>query len=317
MTEFDPRDFDWAPERVDDDVSFDVRDLGGAEACVCPTVDSTSTSTPATPIGQTCVLYPLRFTATTYALRVTTGSLTETLAFPASGALTLNRNYWMAGDDQADIADYGGTGDLVAMLEATLNLNAGGIGYTVTTDANGFITIAVNSGTFQIQWAHVSTTLDAAIFGFLNSADSPDPAASTDTSTRQARGIWAPRRPFSRDSRALSPLVGSIATSVSGLQRGGRLALAAAERDMGWAGVARERALEEFAFSAEPRGTFEYMWLNAIGRGWPFRVYENSSIRTLTSFGLYVTRDLAMPMRRDTKWRVRWDCSLRGRSAPL
>lgn len=265
-------------------------------------------------VANGLLLYPIRFSATSYVVRVTTNATTENLTFPSSGSLTTTRNYWMSGDDQADgDGGVGGIGDLVAMLEATLNTNSAGRTYTVTLSATNIITVAVNSGTFQILWSHASTTLDETIFGFASGVDTS--AATSTTAPNQTQGVWAPERPIAIDSRDRQPVVGGVMPAISGLSRTARMATPKAERDVSFTLLPQSKALREYEDADEPTGSFEEAWLSGISLGRPVRLYTDASSRTSTSYALYRTRDLDDPLKRSEQYLVRWQVDLRLRRA--
>jgi hypothetical protein len=260
------------------------------------------------------ILWPVRFSATTYVLRVTTTfgvGVTEDLDFPAAGTLTTGRNYWLAGDDQADAdGGVGGVGDLVKMLEDTLNTNSNGRTFTVTISATNRISISVDADEFQLLWAHANTTLDELVFGW-TAANAPDPPDSEATAPNQTQGAWCPEVPISEDSRDQQPIVGAVARAISGAQRASRLAVPKKERDITFELLPSAKILSEYGPTTEPYGALETAWVESISYGRPLRLYEDASVRTAASYTLYRTRDLESPIARAAAYKVKWDAALR------
>jgi len=223
-------------------------------------------------------------------------------------SVTTGRNYWLSGDDQGDASTDGGIGDLCKMLETTLNshsLAAGG--FTVTITESNVITIAHASLTFLLGWNDpVSSTLDPLIFGFTRGSYS---VVSSVTAPNQSQGIWYTDTTRSTDTRDRQPVVGAVAETISGLTRASRLALGKKQRAVGWTLVPQAKSLEEYAAATEPTGAFESAWLNAISKGYGFRIYDDASSRTSSSYGLYRTRVMADPMVRSSA-PVRFDVNL-------
>lgn len=259
-----------------------------------------------------CILWPIRFAATSYVVRVTVGATTENLTFPASGSLTVGRNYWVSGDAQADSdGGVGGVGDLCAMMLTTLNSHSGVSfsEFSIYTGTNT-IKITVSSGTFQILWAHGSTTLSPLIFGF-TAASSPDPAAASVVSSNVSQGIWYPGRLPTVDSRDRQPVVGGVAVALSGAQRASRLATPYKTRELSWSVLTQNKSLREYEDATDPYGSAEEMYLSALSLGYPVRYYEDATSRTSTSYTLYVARDMDEIIERDEQYKVRWKADLR------
>jgi hypothetical protein len=264
-----------------------------------------------------CILYPIRFAATTYVVRVDVGGVVANLTFPSTGALTLGRNYWLSGDGQADAdGGVGGVGDLYAILLATLNSHAGvNFSDVVPYTATNTTKITVSSGNFQILWAHVDTTLDPTLFGF-TAASNPNPAANSTLSANTTQGIWYPNRPPAEDSRDRQPRSGDVATALSGLVRvSNTVASPKKERDIRFDLLTAAKALREYEDATDPFGSAEEMWLSGLSLGRPVRYYEDASPRTSTSYSLYRTRDLDDPIARTSRHKIRWGVDLRLRRA--
>lgn len=266
-------------------------------------------------VANILVGWPIRFTATTYVLRVTLNSVTSDLTFPASGALTLGRNYYLAGDGQADAdGGVGGVGDLLALLAACLNSHpqaiALGITFTVTINASWRVEITASANTFQLLWSHVNTTLDESIFGFANASSPLLSPAITTAGGLLPKGLWRPNRAIAVDSRDRQSVVGGIASAISGLQRTSSLALPLKQRDIAVRHILARYALDEYANVAEPTGAFEYAWINALSLGRAFRLYLDEAVRTSNSYAAYRVRDLEDPLARNGDFQLFWDVAL-------
>jgi len=249
----------------------------------CPPPTPTPPAAVEDPIpGASCVLWPLRFAATIHYVEVKTGTTTETL----SGNFTVDRNYWMAGDDQTDTATDGGTGDLVVWFEQLLNSHTdGGAGvYTVSVSADGILTVAIDSGDFEIYWTHANTDLDPTVFGF--AAADVASASSTLSAPSRTQGIWAPGVPYSIDDRDRQPYVGARRRSASGLQRTSYVAAPKKRRPVFWDLINKKKALSEYVDTDDLTGDFESLEAElALGRR--VRLYDDASTRTGSSYALY------------------------------
>lgn len=263
------------------------------------------------------LLYPIRFAATSYIFRVTAdvaGSPTfADLTFPASGSLTIGRNYWLSGDGQADAdGGVGGVGDLLTLLDACLELHPTIQTFTVTLESTFLVRVTVSGATLCIlHWANAATTLDESIFGFTNTDTA---SLGAHNATLLPQGIWRPKRATAIDTRDRQPVVGGIAHAISGLQRTSRLALPRKERDLNWKFVNQAQILQEYELAAEPFGSFEEAWVNSISFGRPFRYYNDETSRTSTSYQLYVPRMLEDPMTRNEQFKIFWDIAIKARA---
>lgn len=263
-------------------------------------------------LTNSLLLWPIRFDAATYILRVTSGANTDDLVFPHVGSLTVGRNYWLSGDSQIDAdGGVGGNGDLVAMLQGCLNTNTGGLTYAVTVSDPSRNVLAVTKtagvGNFSILWSHINTTLDESIFGFTNAATASGTSA---VAPNQTRGVWAPEKHVARDSRDRQPIVGGVVAAISGASRGSQIAVPKKEREVSWALLPPGKALTEYALATEPTGAFEYAWVNGLAMGRSCRLYLDASSRTSVSYGLYRTRDLEDPLERSEQHITKWSVAL-------
>lgn len=262
-------------------------------------------------IAGSVILWPIRFTETAYALKVTTGETEEVLSLPT---VVAGRNYWTVGDGQTDTAAHGGTGDLLLLFEQLLNTNSAGRTYTVTSDFAGYITVSVDSGTFILHWIHIDTTLDGRIFGYPGSVESDELGVAA--APYEARGWWAPGRVIAKDTDDVQPVAGAVMPSLGGRQTTAVLALPAKVRDLVFTLVLKEKTRSIFRHIYEPTGTLEDAWLLSIIYGRQLRVYQTGEVRTPTSYRLYVSRSHKTPWTASDQWGVRYTASLELRAAP-
>ena len=247
-----------------------------------------------------CFLYPVRFETAAFVLVVEHGGLSEYLPFPATGSITVGRDYWLAGD--ATIDDATGNADLVSMLETALNANTVGATYAVSISATNQISIS-STHSFKIKWADVGTTLDGSIFGAV--ADDPDPAATSTTIALTTRGIWSPTYPAWSDSREQQPISGGFSRSVSGLVRSSFFGLLNKERDLSWDMLQKSKTLREYRDGTiDTEGTLEDLWLLAGVLGRRVRYYADAADRT--AFESYRFRDASHPFARSEHEQLRW-----------
>jgi hypothetical protein len=259
-------------------------------------------------IPNAAILWPVRFLATSYLLRVTIGATTTNLAFPASGSLTVARDYWFSGDAQTDagldIDTATGRADLLGMLQATLRLHANGGAATVAFDAAGERIVVTFGGgqSGSILWSNVATTLDFNIFGWGNANTA---SATSTTATEPCAGRWLPGRPFSFDSLDRQPIVGGVARSISGKVRISRFSTPTQDREVQFQFLDQTKVIAS-SHTYEP---FSYAWYNSLSLGRPFRVYDD--VDELEVYSVYRTTSLEDPMQRNEQFRVWWDVSLR------
>lgn len=255
-------------------------------------------------------MWPIRFTAGSYILRFTTVDGTVDLSWPPAVAFTLGRNYWVSGDGQADAdGGVGGTGDLIAILDATLEAEAGATPTFTSTLTTAFQTrVVVSTGTLNLLFSHANNTVDETIFGWNVLTDSG--AASTITSPNQVKGIWRPKRPIAVDSRDRQPIVGGIGRTLDGTPRSGVLTLPKKTRDLEFKYLVNAQTLIEYAATTEPFGTFEHAWNNALGLGYAFRYYPDETNLATNAYTLYTARDLKDPLKRNELHRLYWDVYL-------
>lgn len=253
-------------------------------------------------------LWPTRFSATTYALRVTINGVTETLTFPSTGSLDLTLDYWPSGDGQTGTETDGtGRADLLAMLQATLRTHSQGAGLTAALTS---YRVTITHGTsVTILWTHASTTLDAYApsWGWAGTADSS--AGTTVTATYSPSGLLRWGRPPTVDSRDRQPVTLGIARSLSGVRRASALASPLPEREIVWRFLIQDLALREYA--SPSWACAEQAWLGALALGRVIRHYADEAAVTSGpgAYAGYSARELAEPIERSKAYQVRWDAS--------
>lgn len=223
------------------------------------------------------IAWPIVFDSTTYNIKLTISGAPETLPFPASGSLTSGRYYWVTGDGSADTSTDGGVGDLITMLKTALDAHtSSGAGFTVSVSSAGYVTIS-HASSFQVHWDDAATTFDESIFGF-DDAATPSPAGTTTTSASVAKGWWLPGKPVSEDTYDITPIVGRVQVSMSGLTRTANYATTPkASRRQTWELLYKEQCLDEFAPATGVNATWQQAWLQAIGIGYPYRYYSDAT----------------------------------------
>lgn len=243
--------------------------------------------------------WPIRFTEATYQLRFVCDAVAETLTFPVTGSLDPTTDYWMGG---------GGDTDLLLMLAACIEDHSEVTTVSVTLNAEWHVLIdpVVASGDIQIAGSHVQNTLDLAVFGFVDDAD-------TDTdedceSPNMPQGLCFPGQPCRSDTRPRYSIVGGLSRTVSGRVFGSRVALPFRDRNLSWRLLTEDACLIEHSPATAPTSSIEYMYVHALSLGRPVHYLEDE-----TDAGTYVTLRLAPPLRdpltRNEEWVVRWDAA--------
>jgi len=256
-------------------------------------------------IPNAAILWPIRFATATPAIKVTTGLTTETL----TGAATIDRNMWLAGDNAADAATYGGAGDAIKWLQDLLNTNTPSRTYAVAISAAGLVTVTVDTGPFTLHFDDAATTITPAFFGFAASAYVA--SGSAVSSPNQARGWFSPGYPLSEDTRDRQPYVGSVARTISGITRTSRIAAPHKLRDVSWLMLPQALALAEYGAATAPTGTAEHAWQESLSLGRRLRLYDDAATRTTSSYGIYKVIDLAQPITRSGQPITRFDFRLK------
>lgn len=260
---------------------------------------------------------PVRFDATAYVVRVTINGVTEDLNFPASGTLTVGRDYWMTGDNLTDALETGslvGRGDVIQRLfQATLRSHSQGAGVTATLDLSTWTMRCATGGIafIKILWSHANTTLDPEIFGYTSVADSDN--APTIYSPNRVLGPVLFGRAFADDSREYTPIVGGLATSLSGIVRSSVLTSTGKRRREVLFRYLLESVALDSGEGSNPATwtTVEFAWLYAISKGWPFRHYTQASDVAVPVYDVYRSRSLEYPLSRDPDnilwWQARFE----------
>lgn len=250
------------------------------------------------------VAHPIVFSAGTYNLRMTINAVTETRSF----TVTAGRYYWTVGDGQADAATSGGVGDLLDRLRACIASHTQAGTVTVTLVNQRVRVTSTTLGTINLLWADAATTLDGRIFGWTTASSGA--STSPITAPNLPQGLWVPSKPISEpDSRDRSVTLGGLTESLSGVYRVSDFGTAAKERTLSFRLLQRAVALDEYAASSAPYGTWEQAW-SSIRRGRPFRVYPDAATLTSSAFTLYRTRSLTDPLTRDPSTILRWAVDL-------
>lgn len=247
-------------------------------------------------VPNVAILPALRFSESSYTVRVEANSVAEDLTF----SVTPGRNYYMSGDQQVDAAgsnDINGEGDLVRifeeMLETHSEITAASVDIDFDVSANTAITIL---------WDHANTTLDKEIFGY--SGDGTD-------GDQTPQGLWLPGRAITEDSRDRQGLVGGVARTVSGATRFSRIATPKKTREVLLRNVFKTRILNEYADASSPYNTIEWAWVNSMAKGWHFRIYDDEAdISSGANYGVYTLNSLEEPFDRDSNFRVWWQVRL-------
>lgn len=258
------------------------------------------------------VLWPIKFSATSYVLRVTVDGAAEDLDFPASGTLTSGRSYWMSGNGSGDSdGGEGGVGDLLAMLVATLETHSNLPTVTVEFDSQ-FRLVVTSDLALTIHWGHANTTLDHAIWGASNGNEST--SSGTMTFARRAYGVWRPRQPWQEDSEDRTEFSTGVKASLSGSVYRAPLTNRNKPRQLGWTVLSKARVLEAHGDDAggtalthdqNQTDTFEFLWRSAIALGYPIRVLEDET-DFASDYKLYSVETKDAPWKRDDQHRLRY-----------
>ena len=256
-------------------------------------------------MADALIAHPIVFSASSYVLRVTIGTTTENLNF----SVTPGRYYWLTGDNQADASTNGGVGDLLRNLQTCIASHSD-VGTITVSLTSGFRVQVVTSSiaTINILWGNAATTLDATIFGWpqTNTAGT----GATLTAPNLGRGLWRAGKPISEpDTRRRRVHLGGISESLSGLHRVSNFGTSVRQRELAFRLLQRSVALDEYATSTEPYGTWEQAW-ESMRLGRPARIYADEASRTSTSYSLVRTRSLSDPLARDPSTPLRWGVDL-------
>lgn len=267
-------------------------------------------------VPNALIATPIRFAATSYVVRVTINGVAENLTFPASGSLTVGRDYWMIADAQADASPgstNNGEGSVLEMLRATIASHSatGAVTVALTSDFLVLLDLTSDPVFSSINWDHVSTTLDEAIFGFPN-AEVPALGVGSCLGTNIPHGLCRLHIPISIDGRPRQPIVRGFARSLTGKSRVSDFVLPYKERELNLDLILQKYALTEYADATNPTGTLEYAWVNSLSLGRYFRLYEDeTTTATSTSYSLNTVADLEDALERAAEYRIRWRDTIR------
>lgn len=226
------------------------------------------------------LLASVRFTDSYYTLRSTQGS-SANLRFPAVADLDPETDYFVSGDGTAT--------DLLTILDTCLTAHASTFAFNVTLTTSLFVDVETvsHADTFSLDWAHVNTTLDPAIFGF---ADANTATSFRATATGRPASMWRPERPPTEDSEDRQDVIANVAETMDGGQRTAVLAVPKKTRDVMFALVPQEKAL---AARAAGLDNFESVFTSSLAYGYPFHYYPDETARSSSDYTLYRMRAIA------------------------
>jgi hypothetical protein len=162
--------------------------------------------------------------------------------------------------------------------------------------------------TINILWGNAATTLDATIFGWAQTDTAG--TGATLTAPNLGRGLWRAGKPISEpDTRRRRVHLGGISESLSGLHRVSNFGTSVRQRELAFRLLQRSVALDEYATTTEPYGTWEQAW-ESMRLGRPARIYADETSRTSTSYSLVRTRSVSDPLARDPSTPLRWGVDL-------
>jgi hypothetical protein len=217
-------------------------------------------------VPKKLIRWPIRFGTSNPQIRVTRGNA-ETLTL----AVNRGTDYWMTATE------------LVAALQTCLNTHTATDGFAVTLTADGFISISCSGGSFTIAWTHQQTTVDPTIFGF-ELVDYTSADGSAITAPDQAKGIWQVDQEAVFDSFDIPQVVGKVIATEGGGSRGSKHASTIFHRDIIWELVPAAKIQTRDTPADRPYGTLEYAWVNSLAKGSNFRVYDDSTINTYSTY---------------------------------
>lgn len=245
------------------------------------------------------LLAAVRFGATYYTLRSTQGSAAD-LRFPASGDLARDTDYFASGDGTAT--------DLLTMLDTCLTAHASTYSFNVTLNSslNVEVETVSHGDLFTLEWAHVNTTLNPAIFGF---AVANTASAFRATATGRPTSMWRPERPPNEDGRERQDVIANVAETMDGDQRTAVLAAPKKTRDVTFLRLPQEKVLTEYAAGGD---NFESIFTSSLVYGYVFHYYADETARSSSDYGAYRMRAIrpADAYQRDesspakTRWKV-------------
>lgn len=255
-------------------------------------------------MANALIAHPIVFSASSYVLRTTINAVTEDLTF----SVTAGRYYWTTGDGQADGSGSGGVGDLLDRLRACIATHSEAGTVTCTLVNRRVRLTSTSLGGITLRWADSQTTLNPTIFGW--TAINASVLTSPITAPNLPRGLWYAGKPVSEpDSRDRTVTLGGITEALSGAYRVSDFGVSADQRTLSFRLLQRAVALDEYATSTEPYGTWQQLWGSAR-KGRPLRFYSDDAATSSTDYALYRLQSLADPLVRDPSTILRWAVDL-------
>lgn len=239
-------------------------------------------------------------------IRVEIGGVGYTVNMPA---LDPDEFYYLIGD--------GSSVDLIKKYEDAFNDQLSGQSFALTQNGNGQLHINCDDE-FRILGGHVNTTVDLTPLGLDNVANHPAVSGSQDyDAPDKMMGNWCPiDQNQAEDDLDQLPIVAAGATTWSGKSRILKLnRIAGRERDFEWMALDGALVRDEQAAANGPYSTFEYGWNASISEGYPFRYYNDTSVRSSVSFKTYRLRldngPPPFPWKQTPNEVIYWDVTLK------
>lgn len=238
----------------------------------------------------------------TYYLVVQDGTTIERLSF----SVTVGREYWLSADRHKDGVDVNGVGrgDLVRILTDCIDTHstiAEGDTSASIAATTGILTITTSGSSFAIFWDHPGTTIDGRIFGFNDKSFSN---ATSHVGDFSVFGWFYPGRPASVDTRRNVDVNRTIVAPYSGSPKTSYWGTKSPMRMYKILLLEQEKILREYATNETE--SFEWIYEQSIGRGYPFRIYDDSS-NTDNGAAVYVLANTNIPHQQNANYSFRWD----------